>query len=139
MQSNNFSPLFRKITVSLVSFILVTMINGCGGARSPSANGMDDSTSNEGTNDAQIIISWNQNPNPVIGYKIFHGSSPESASTLLSDILVTSKNFIPETPSVTFNAINELNLKVGDSICFSIKAYNMIGMSDFSSAKCVTI
>jgi hypothetical protein len=90
-------------------------------------------------NGSSVSLSWSPNPEAVTGYKVFIGPTVDTATTMVSDLLVSSGNFNQLAPSVTYNAWNDLNLNKGEIVCFRLKAYNSAGESGFSSAACGTI
>lgn len=87
----------------------------------------------------RLVYSWDPTPDPVAGYRVYYGASLSAASQLLSDISVGTPTFTARTPSVVYDAWNDLQLQKGDPICFRVKAYNSAGSSEFSTGTCGTI
>ena len=77
-----------------------------------------------------LSLSWLPNPEPVDGYVIYNGPTPEEAINKLS---VT-----PQT-TVQYDSITDLGLRSGDRTCFRLRAYIANDMSDFSQTVCVNI
>ncbi len=86
-----------------------------------------------------LHLAWNPNPDAVDGYITYFGPSVSTASTLLSNLAVTSPNFDPQAPAVEYDAVADLGLSAGDTVCFRLKAYNAYGTSGFSEGVCVTL
>lgn len=86
-----------------------------------------------------LHLAWNPHPNAVDGYITYFGPSVSTASTLLSDLAVTSPNFDPQAPAVEYDAAVDLGLSTGDTVCFCLKAYNADGTSGFTEGVCVTL
>ena len=88
-----------------------------------------------------LALAWDPNPaaDQVQGYIVYYGATGTTATVELSNIPVTASGFNPSAPGVSYDAWNDLKLKTGDSICFRVKAYNMVGTSGYSSAVCGTI
>ena len=82
------------------------------------------------TETPSITLSWSPVPGNVNGYRVFVGDTAGTATNLVAE--VTSS-------SVTFNAGTNLGLRIGDRVCFRVKAYNDQGESDFSDAVCATL
>jgi len=81
-------------------------------------------------NDSPLALAWYSNPGEIVGYIVYFGSSPESATTIASETSGTSVKYYTET---------DLGLGPGDSVCFRLKAFNLSGLSEFSGALCMLI
>lgn len=91
------------------------------------------------TCDPTLTLTWNPNPDTVVGYKIYSGLSMD-AVTEVSDLRVGSVDLSDaNAPSVKYFAGKDLGLQSGDHVCFRIQAYNNVGSSDLSDAICTDI
>ena len=84
---------------------------------------------------ATVQLAWLPNPDNITGYNVYYGSTPETATTLVSVLPVDSPNFDPQAPTVQYVAF-ELGLGLGDQVCFRVKAHDGEEFSDFSKAVC---
>lgn len=78
-----------------------------------------------------LSLSWNASTGNTLGYYVYYGAT---ASTVV--------NFVSQVPSSTakFTALaSDLNLRDGEQVCFRVRAYNTVGVSQFSEAVCRTI
>ncbi len=82
-----------------------------------------------------LVVTWDANPAPenILDYSVYAGPLPDSTATLVGTVTATA------TPSLTVDAWNDLGLRLGDTVCFRIKARNDLGPSPFSSAVCGTL
>ncbi len=84
----------------------------------------------------KATLKWKASKGNVEGYKIFFGSSKEDTKNIRINVLrSTSPGFNMSAPSVTYN-VNDLRVREGDQICFSIKAIGGSGQSDMSKPVC---
>ncbi len=76
-----------------------------------------------------LVINWNTNlvEEYLQGYNIYYGFDSNSVNTLVKKVA---------TNSVTFNAYDGLEPKVGDTACFKVSSYNIIGESNYSEILC---
>ena len=86
-----------------------------------------------------LTLSWDPNPERVIGYFVYRGSNPGAATELISDISVTFPDFHSSSPSVQYDVLKDLGIQSGESVCFRIKAYSEVAVSDYSEAACATV
>lgn len=78
-----------------------------------------------------LSLSWNASTGNTLGYYVYYGAT---ASTVV--------NFASQVPSsaAKFTALaSDLNLRDGEQVCFRVRAYNTVGVSQFSEAVCRTI
>ncbi len=82
------------------------------------------------TTPTNISLAWNANADQIDGYRIYFGTT--SAST---------NNMVLETNSTSalFDVQSDLMLNSGDTACFRLKAFNVIGESGFTDAVCTVI
>lgn len=82
-----------------------------------------------------LDVNWAANPasENVLGYELYFGNSAGGSTLLVATIPPSA------SPSASFDAWNDLNLRIGDTACFRIKAYNVAGSSGFSSAACTVM
>ncbi len=88
-----------------------------------------------------LTYGWNANPDSdsVLGYRVYTGSTLATAATEISNLTVGDSGFDATTPSVSYDAWNDLGLNKGDAVCFRLQAYNSAGSSDFSAGICDVI
>ncbi len=84
-----------------------------------------------------LTLRWDPSSGEVAGYRIFYGTAPEAATTLLSDLPLLASNLRPEAPAANF-PVAELGFARGEMGCFRVKAYNAAGESGYSEAVCGT-
>jgi len=87
-------------------------------------------TGNTNGDGMTVSLSWRSNPDPVDGYVVYNGPTPEEA---VSELTVT-----PQT-TVQYDTVTDLGLNSGDRTCFRLRAYSKGGVSGFSDAVCVDI
>ncbi|MFN0253926.1 MAG: Ig-like domain-containing protein [Kofleriaceae bacterium] len=91
---------------------------------------------------APIRLSWlpNAPSDMVLGYRLFLGASEDATSMVMVDeVTVDSPAFDPAMPGATYDAWNDFRLRLGDTACFRLTAYNAAGESDFSNAVCKVV
>lgn len=86
--------------------------------------------------DIILTLTWNPNPDAVLGYAVYFGPSAETAIQLASELSLTSGLLDPLAPGVQYRIGDDLGLVHGDIVCFRLKAYNESGYSGFSGAAC---
>ena len=89
-------------------------------------------------------LTWDADPtiatDMLVGYRMYLGTTDDtSMMTKIDDILLTRTGFDPTMPTVTYDCWADLHLRVGDSACFALTAYNAVGESGFSNAACITV
>ena len=87
-------------------------------------------TSDVPADDKLLALAWYSNPGDILGYIVYYGSTPESATTIASETSTTSVKYYVNT---------DLGLNPGDSVCFRLKAFNLAGLSAYSGAACMYI
>lgn len=87
--------------------------------------------------DVLLTLTWNPNPDEVLGYAVYFGPSAEYAVQLASELPLASGLLNPESPRVQYYLGGDLGLAQGDSVCFRLKAYNEDGYSAYSPAACI--
>ena len=80
--------------------------------------------------DTLLSLAWNPNSDNVLGYIVYYGSTPETAINIASETSTASERLMRKT---------DLGLNPGDNVCFRLKAYNGLALSDFSAAACGTV
>lgn len=83
-----------------------------------------------------IRLLWDFDSNNVLGYLIFVGATPETATQQIADLAVSASTFDPLAPSFDFDSKNFLSSNTSKQICFRIKAYNEFGSSEYSEPAC---
>jgi hypothetical protein len=104
------------------------------------AQALPSSTDGEDINNIQLTLTWKPSSGSIQGYKVYYGTTANSAITELSDIPNTlSTSFNPAIPKIQYDSWYALRLLSGDSVCFKIRAYNADGLSGWSLPICGTI
>ena len=85
---------------------------------------------NKSADDSTLSLAWYSNPGQILGYIVYFGPTPTTATTIASETSGTSVQYL--TKSV-------LGLNVGDNVCFRLKAFNLAGLSGYSGAACMQI
>ena len=86
--------------------------------------------------DSVVTVSWDPNPEYVSGYWVVYGETPDTATTLVSDLLTESGDFNPSAPSVAYSAATDLGANPGDQVCFRVGAKLDLLESGLSEAAC---
>lgn len=90
--------------------------------------------------DVVLQLSWESNPDPVAGYRVYFGTTAGGATTHLSDLTIASRALNSQAPSVTYNAGRDLGLDPGSQACFRLRAFNSEGvLSDWSHSACISL
>jgi len=90
---------------------------------------------------ADKLITLNWNPSVAgsdTGYLIYYGEDSKNLDKLALD-LSSSNGLNQQSPSAQFMAKKDLNLNIGDKVCFRIKAYNSTETSKRSTPVCGTL
>jgi hypothetical protein len=88
---------------------------------------------------ATLVLSWQENPESVSGYKVYYGPDATSVTELATNIAINSGLIDPTAPQIEFAATADLNFYPGEQVCFKIQAYTDTQDSALSSAICGTI
>lgn len=86
--------------------------------------------SNSSPDDNLLALAWLPSDGDLLGYIVYYGPSPVSATMIASET---------SSASVKFYRQADLGLDPGDSVCFRLKAVNLAGLSDFSGAACMVL
>lgn len=90
--------------------------------------------------DVVLQLSWQPNTDPIAGYRVYFGTTPESATNQLSDFATANRSLNAQAPSASYNAGRDLGLDPGEQACFRLRAYNSEGaLSDWSQPACTTV
>jgi hypothetical protein len=82
----------------------------------------------------RFTLSWNSSPEPVQGYQVFKGTTPEAEQMIkVREIAPQAGN--QQTLSLTYA---ELGVAQGQQVCFRVKAFTSDKVSSFSEAICTT-
>ncbi len=95
-----------------------------------------DGSSRDAATDTTLEISWLPNPDNISGYMVYYGPTEDTATTVASNLPIESGSFNPASPSMEYNAGLDLGLDHGASVCFRIRAYNDVGLSNWSGSAC---
>jgi hypothetical protein len=86
-----------------------------------------------------LNINWSPYPESVSGYLVYYGSTPETATTLASDLPSDASNFDASAPSISYQPL-QLGLNSGDTVCFRIQAYDTAGVPyDWAEVQCTAV
>jgi hypothetical protein len=140
---------FRVRTLRTSPLIMLALSSGllaaCSGDTSSTAPDTNSpavlsSNAGNGATQATIRINWQPNTDPVAGYVVYYGPTPDTATTTAAELPVTNTAFNAVAPSVSFNAGQDLGLRDGQSVCFRLRAYNSSNtLSDWSAPACGVI
>ena len=87
-----------------------------------------------------LNIAWTPYPGNAWGYYVFYGPTPDTATTLASDLPIGAGNFNASAPSVSYQPTLDLSLNVGDAVCFRIEAYDAGGKPfSWSDVQCTVV
>jgi hypothetical protein len=86
-----------------------------------------------------LNINWSPYSESVSGYLVYYGSTPETTTTLASDLQSDTSNFDPSAPSISYQPL-QLGLNTGDTVCFRIQAYDTAGVPyDWAEVQCTAV
>lgn len=88
---------------------------------------------------APIKLSWDANApsDMVLGYRVYFGPTEDATGmTMVDEVLVEDPAFDPAMPGSTYDAWADFRLRLGETACFRLTAFNAFGESDFSNAAC---
>jgi hypothetical protein len=84
-----------------------------------------------------LNINWSPYPESVSGYLVYYGSTPETTTTLASDVPSDASNFDASAPSISYQPLQDLGLNTGETVCFRIQAYDTAGVPyDWAEVQC---
>jgi hypothetical protein len=87
---------------------------------------------------APVNVAWQPAPDPVAGYVIYYGPTPDTASVLLSDL--STGSYDPAAPSASYDPARDLGMSSGGSVCFNIFAYDTArALSSSPQLVCTTV
>lgn len=73
----------------------------------------------------------------VLGYRIYFGPSEDATGmVMVDDVTIDAPGFDAAMPTTTYDAWADFRLRLGETACFRLTAYNAFGESDFSNAAC---
>ena len=116
--------------------------NGDGSSGGDSNNGDSDDGSDPGSNDSgdpsskTIILSWDPSPVSVLGYIVYYGETPETASKEATVLSVDLGTVDALDPKLLCDLKNDLGIVSGEQVCFRVKAYDGSELSDYSASVC---
>ncbi len=87
----------------------------------------------------RLTLNWSPNSDTVAGYLVYYGPTSGTVTQQLSDLHIESGEINPKAPSVTYDVSKDLQMQVGDNVCFGVKAYNTVGESTLSKLTCAKI
>lgn len=137
-------PLFLAIAVLTSGCVIGngSMLGLNGSSNSGGSAGSGSSGGSSGPAQAgstTLGLSWNPSPGNVTGYTIYYGDTPDTVNNVYEDIPLSSGTIDPAAPHINIAAVNDLGLRAGDQVCFSIQAYNANGVSGLSTPACTTV
>ncbi|MDH3692491.1 MAG: hypothetical protein OEU36_23925 [Gammaproteobacteria bacterium] len=115
----------RSIMVLLCGAILSA---GCGGEISQASR-----------DEATILVAWEPNPEPVLGYEVFYGDTVDAVDKFAADVSALDPDADLSAPAVELRSDRDLGLSKGDQVCFKVKAYDATDVSNYSAPVCTTI
>lgn len=86
-----------------------------------------------------LTLRWDANPDDIEGYIVSYGSTANTVNKTASSLYTNSSEFNANNPSVQFDVTTDLNLIEGNSVCFTLKAFNTVGQSAPSVPVCTVI
>lgn len=94
----------------------------------------------DGSKDNTLIINWSPYSGSVSGYFVYYGSTPETATTLASDVPNDPSSIDAAAPSISYQPLQELGLNTGDTVCFRIQAYDTAHVPyDWAEVQCTVV
>ena len=85
-----------------------------------------------------LTLTWDASPD-ALGYRVYAGPQEDAVTTQLSDISVNTLGFDPQNPSLEYKTWDDLGLVAGDTVCFTLRAYNSVGVSESTPSVCGSI
>jgi hypothetical protein len=86
--------------------------------------------------DKKVILSWDPSPVPVLGYYVYYGATPETASQQAATLSVDLGTIDALDPKWLCDLKTDLGVLPGKQVCFRVKAYDGSQLSDYSEAAC---
>jgi hypothetical protein len=86
--------------------------------------------------DKKVILSWDPSPVSVLGYYVYYGATPETASQQAATLSVDLGTVDALYPKWLCDLKNDLGVLPGKQVCFRVKAYDGFQLSDYSEAAC---
>ena len=87
-----------------------------------------------------VTLTWRANSEPVVGYRVYFGTSSASSTLIeLAQFRTSDSSFPADSPRAEFRSYEDLGLSPGDQACFRLRAYDKSGVSGFGEAVCVKI
>lgn len=86
-----------------------------------------------------VRLAWTPNaPGDMVqGYRLYLGTTEDPATmTMVDEVTIDQPDFDPAVPAVTYDAWDDFRLRLGDTACFRLTAYNAAGESGFSNPAC---
>jgi len=86
-----------------------------------------------------IKLAWSPNApsDNVLGYRLYLGPTEDAMGMMMvDDIMTTQTGFDPAMPTIAYDAWADFKLRIGETVCFRMTAYNSAGESGFSNAAC---
>lgn len=96
-------------------------------------------TSPDTVANTKLTVSWKPNPESVNGYIVYFGPSASAVTNETTDVKAFAGSFDPAKPAIEYDSWYDLGLRLGDSVCFKLRAYNADGLSDWSLPACTTV
>jgi hypothetical protein len=86
----------------------------------------------------KVILSWDPSPVSVLGYIVYYGATPETASQQAATLSVDLGTIDALDPNWPCDLKEDLGVLPGERVCFRVKAYDGSQLSDYSEAVCTT-
>jgi hypothetical protein len=87
-----------------------------------------------------LNITWSPYPGTVAGYFVYYGPTIDMATMLASDLQIGIANINSSAPSISYEAMLDLGLSTGNSVCFRILAYDTAHVPyDWSEVQCTVV
>lgn len=99
----------------------------------------DVASSSDTVQNTKLTVTWNANPGTVDGYIVYFGPSVSAVTSEATNITAFAGSFDPANPTIEYDSWYDLSLRLGDSVCFKLRAYNADGLSDWSLPACTTV
>jgi hypothetical protein len=84
----------------------------------------------------KVILNWDPSPVSLLGYYIYYGATPETASQQVATLSVDLGTIDALDPKWSCDLKNDLGVLPGKQVCFRVKAYDGFQLSDYSEAAC---